>query len=125
MFGMRTSLLAKCLALVLSLSLLIGQGPMSAAMAMPSMTMDQMPMMAGMPDMGMASMDQGCCTQSDKDHATKGDACGSCCVAIGLTALLSPQFSAPLQYAVSQPYGVADVTATGRDILPDPPRPKA
>ena len=131
---MKKSFFTRFVALLLSLSLVIGQGPLNMAMAMPAMNMDQASMMADMAGMDMTAstpdttqaQEKGCCSDSTKDHDMKGGMCGACCIAAVQAALLPSQFPAPIQYAVvSQLYGMTDISALSRNIPPDPPRPKA
>jgi len=119
---------AKFLAVMLVITLAFGQG--FPVMAMPAMSADQMPMtgdMAGM-DMSTSTTDQAlkdCCGHSDKDKAMKGAMCDACCAAMAQTAMLPPQFAAPMQYAMSQSYDLADTMAVSKTLPPEPPPPKA
>ncbi|MDE1900997.1 MAG: hypothetical protein KGI37_05045 [Alphaproteobacteria bacterium] len=116
----------------MSLSLVIGQGPLSMAVAMPAINMDQMSVMANMSGMGMTasasdgtqSEERDCCSQSTKDRAMKGGMCGACCVAMAQIGMLPAQFPVPIQYGISQFYGMTDTSAISRNTPPDPPRPK-
>lgn len=124
---MKKHFFTRFIALLLSLSLFIGQGPLDMAMGMPAMNMDQSSMMADMSDMDMTASvpDKGCCSDSNKDHNMKDGTCGACCIAPVQAVALPSQFAAPIQYAaVSQFYGMAETSALSRNIPPEPPYPK-
>lgn len=103
------------------------------AMAMPAMNMDQVSMMADMPDVDMTastpdtaqSQEKGCCSDSNKDQDMKGGMCRACCIAATQAVALPSQFAAPIQYAVvNKIYGMTDTSALSRNIPPEPPYPK-
>lgn len=120
---------AKLMAMMVVVTLAFGQ--VVPVMAMPAMSADETPMQMSMDMAGMdmsASADQsskGCCGQTDKDKAMKASACDACCAAMAQTAMLPAQYAAPVQYAVSHSYDLADTMAVSKTLPPEPPPPKA
>jgi hypothetical protein len=122
---MKGSFFKKCLALMLTLTLVIGPGvfaPVSAAPADHSATIMQD--MSGMSMSGAYEAHKGCCPSSEKSQDTKGSLCASACA--GMTQATMPSlFPTFLHEAAILPFEHADTSAAGRQPLPDYPPPKA
>jgi hypothetical protein len=120
----------KCIAVFLSLSLLIGQGPLSTAIAIHVSPMDYTAIMSDISYNAVTSFnsgvghEKGCCSHSDKSSDMKNGMCVDC-LAPGQVAMLANLLAAPIQYSLLQGYPMANTSVIDRDVLPEPPYPKA
>lgn len=127
---MQKRILRELVAILVMLGLMFGQ--VVPGMAAVPMNMEQQSMMgdvAGHVDatsVSNSAHEDGCCSHADKNHNTmKAGTCGACCVAACQSVMLPSQFAAPALYAATQIYGVMNTSAVSKDVLPDPPYPKA
>lgn len=124
---MERSLCMRCLALLLMLTLSVGQGAFVPAVAASSdlsgVAMHDMSAM----DMSGSQVDHhDCCpSSSDKSQGSKGGMCKvPCCAATFQAALPAPYPIIVRQVTVILVYGHADTTSISRSLAPDSPPPK-
>jgi hypothetical protein len=119
----------KCIAILLSLSLVVGQGAFSTAAAMPAWQMGRVAMSEISDNHIVTSShdmrhEKDCCSHSKNSNDMMNGTCGACCAAACQMASLPILFAAPVYYPVSQTYNRTNSPVIGRDVLPEPPYPK-
>jgi hypothetical protein len=128
---MQHKVLRALVAFFVVLGLMFGQATAGLAMGVP-MNMEQPSIMANMSgqndttSVSNGEHEDGCCTtHADKNHTMKAGTCGACCVAACQAVVMPSRFAAPALYAATQIYSMMDASVVGKDVLPEPPYPKA
>lgn len=120
---MKLTVARKCLVLLLTLTLALGQGAFMPNMAMASTVKSERDAPQVM-DMGATDQQMDCCPSCDKDHPMKGSTCAAMCASMTQAALPST-FTAFVRFATRVTYSLTNSVAMGRQLLPDSPPPKA